>query len=113
MVEDNDEGDREYVLEIIQTARSNRFTYRPIVVSGRRPGRMPPPLALRGWVQLNWGVTGVEADRAAFRLSRFIGAHGTQLNDYTIRTVRESEKDINETGIILGQELKVFITEPF
>ncbi len=102
-------GEKEYHLEMIQTARSVGFTYRPIVVSGRLPGRMPPPLALRGWVQLRWGLSTVDANRAAFRLARHIAAHGTQPNDYVEKTVQASQGDIENASKLLGQELSVAI----
>jgi len=104
-------GEREYRLEMIQTADNSGFIYRPIVVSGRLPGKMPPMLALRGWVQLRWGLNTVQATRGAYRLARHIAAHGTQPNTYTNRVIRESQGDIDAAADQLGQELNIFIRD--
>lgn len=97
-----------YRLEIIQDARTSRqFIYRPIVVSGRMAGKMPPALALLGWVQLKWGLSGVEARRGAFRLARHIGAFGTKSNDYVEKAVSASADDIRSAANQLGTELIV------
>jgi len=101
-----------YRLEIIQDARTSRqFIYRPIVVSGRAAGKMPPALALLGWVQLKWGLSGVEARRGAFRLARHIGVFGTQSNDYVEKAVRDSTDDIRIAANQLGTELIVAISD--
>lgn len=106
---DKDQGETEYRLEMIQTARSAGFTYRPIVVSGRLSGKMPPTLALQGWVQLKWGLSGIKLEQGAFRLARHIAAHGTQANTYTLDVIKDSMDDIAEAARQLGQELTVSI----
>ena len=107
-----DEGIIHYSLEIVQTARSMEgFQYRPIVVSGRFPGLMPPPLALRGWVAHKWGLDTVQANQAAFRLATHIGRFGTSGNDYTIDTVEQSGGALQLAANSLGQALGVTISD--
>ena len=100
-----------YSLVITQSAQSLGFTYRPIVVTGRGPGKMPPPLALMGWVELKWGLRGAEIAKGAFRLSRHIAAFGTQSNDFVLRTVHEGEADITKAANNLGQNLIVSLMD--
>jgi hypothetical protein len=107
----NDET--EYRLEIIQTSKSAGFIYRPIVVSGRLPGKIPPALALRGWVQLRWGLNSTQAERGAFRLARSIGSKGTNPNDYTVRAIAMSQGAIQQATNNLGQELITEIMDGF
>ncbi len=109
ITQDQETRETIYTLEIIQTADTNTFVYRPIVVSGRNPGKMPPALALRGWVELKWGLTGPEADRGAFRLARYIAAFGTASNPYTQKVVVASEEDIQIAANELGQQLSIEI----
>ena len=53
--------------------------YGPVVEEGRRPGAtMPPPDALRPWVERKLGVRREESKRVAFVVARSIGKKGTK-----------------------------------
>jgi len=51
--------------------------YAPIVEVGRRPGKRPPLAPILLWVQRKLGLSGTEAQQAAFLITRKIGARGT------------------------------------
>lgn len=106
---ENDES--EFVLSLIQDATNRGFMYRPVVVRGRQPGRMPPPLALRGWVRTKWGMSGAEVIPASFRLARHIARAGTQENLYPLTTIRRSYDLINQASSNLGLTLSVALTD--
>lgn len=108
---DTETNDTIYSLIITQDATAGSFVYRPIVVSGRNPGRMPPPLALRGWVELKWGLSGVAADKGAFRLARHIAAFGTNANKYVEEVVVASARDVQNAANDLGQHLSIEIMD--
>jgi hypothetical protein len=44
---------------------------------GRGPGKRPPTSALLPWIEKVWGLSGKEAESAAFVLARKIGESGT------------------------------------
>lgn len=48
------------------------------VETGRKPGRRPPKDAIKLWVIRKLGLTGREADSAAFLIARAIGRRGTK-----------------------------------
>ncbi len=100
-----------YSLIITQSAESGQFIYRPITVTGRKSGRMPPPLALRGWVELKWGLSGIQSKKGAFRLARHIAAFGTQPSDYVEKAVISSAEDIEVAANNLGHQLSVEISD--
>ncbi len=52
--------------------------YGPAVEEGRRPGRMPPPEALEGWVRSKLRVPRDQVPRVAFLIARKIGRKGTK-----------------------------------
>ena len=111
VLQDPESRDTIYQLVMTQDADSNQFVYRPIVVSGRQPGRMPPALALQGWVELKWGLTGQEAAKGAFRLARHIAAFGTQPNDYIQKVIVASAPEIQSASNNLGQQLSIHISD--
>lgn len=46
---------------------------------GRQPGKPPPPIApIQLWVERKLGLSGEEAEQAAFLIARAIGRRGTQ-----------------------------------
>lgn len=45
---------------------------------GRKPGKMPPSDAIKLWVIRKLGLSGKEADSAAFLIARAIGRRGTK-----------------------------------
>ena len=51
--------------------------YGPVVEEGRRPGSVPPPEALRPWVERKLGVPSSESKGVAFLIARAIGRRGT------------------------------------
>ncbi len=55
---------------------SSSVFYAPIVELGRQPGKRPPVAALLTWVSRKFGLSGADAQRAAFLVSRKIGAQG-------------------------------------
>lgn len=57
---------------------SSNSRYGAAVETGRKPGRMPPPDALEGWVQRIMGVPPEDAPDVAFLLARKIGREGTE-----------------------------------
>ncbi len=109
-----DDNLTEYSLIVTQDAFSPEgFVYRPIVVHGRGPGKMPPALALRGWVALKWGLDTVQAGQAASRLAVHIGRHGTAPNDYVEKTIIESQEILELAANSLGQALVAVLNNPF
>jgi hypothetical protein len=54
------------------------LVHMPALEFGRRPGRMPPPQALEGWVRRKMGVSGRDVRRVAFLVARRIGRRGTK-----------------------------------
>lgn len=109
-----DDNLTEYILEVTQDAESfDGFLYRPIVVHGRNPGLMPPPLVLRGWVALKWGLNTVQARQAAYRLAVHIGQYGTNPNDYVEKTIIESQGLLQTAANSLGQEMVAIVNTPF
>lgn len=52
------------------------------VIYGRKPGKMPPPIALLRWVWIKLGVTGFAARAVAWNVARAIGRRGTKPNDF-------------------------------
>jgi hypothetical protein len=57
----------------------NDTLYAGVIELGRRPMRRGPPLApILGWVQRKLGLSGAEADRAAFLIRRAIHIRGTR-----------------------------------
>ena len=101
----------EFKLQIIQAAYANGFDYQPIVVHGRLPGLMPPPLALRGWVMLKWGLDTVQATIAAQRLAVHIGRFGTSSNNYTLLAIEDSQGALTEAANSLGLAFALTIAD--
>lgn len=104
-------------LDINQPALSDpRYSmpvvYRPFVVRGRRPGKMPPIPALVEWVELKWGAApGTAAHKAAGRLAYWISIVGTQGNPYPFETVLGASHLINLAARRIGQRITVTLTD--
>lgn len=56
----------------------NPLKYAAPVEYGRKPGKMPPVSDVKLWVVRKLGLTGKEADNAAFLIARAIGRRGTK-----------------------------------
>lgn len=56
----------------------NPLKYDAPVEYGRKPGKMPPVSDIKLWVVRKLGLTGKEADTAAFLIARAIGRRGTK-----------------------------------
>lgn len=54
------------------------LVYGDVVELGRRPGKWPPQDAIELWVRRKLGLSGPEAEEAAFLIARKIGRSGTQ-----------------------------------
>lgn len=50
-----------------------------VMVTGRKPGKPPPFHKIRKWVESKLGLTGAEADTAAFLIARKISKKGTDI----------------------------------
>lgn len=63
------------------------------VIYGRKPGKMPPPIALLPWVWKKLGVQGMAARGVAWNIARKIGRHGTKPNDIITPVVAANIND--------------------
>ena len=106
-----EEGETEYRIEVVQIAQASGFTYRPITVTGRLPGNMPPILALQGWVQLRWGLDATESLRGAFRLANSIALRGSTPSDYKDRAIENSAGVVQEAANNLGIGLVIEVMD--
>ena len=53
------------------------------------PPHFPPPKELEGWVSRKWGVSGKEAEQAAWILARHISKYGTRPYPFIRQTISE------------------------
>lgn len=66
--------------------------YAEYALRGRRPGKMPPPEALKSWVEKVLGISGDQAVRAvAFLVARKIGRRGTPGDPFLYRVQTRAE----------------------
>lgn len=78
------------------------------VDKGRRPGKQPPVKPLIRWARTKLGLSGKEAERAAYAISRFIGKNGTKGTNIFTNNINKFKKDAQK---LQGKELKADLTE--
>lgn len=79
--------------------------YAPIVEVGRRPGKRPPIAPILLWVRRKLGLSGTEAQQAAFLITRKIGARGTEGAHMFERAFQKLEPYARQRFEALAQQL--------
>ena len=101
------------VVTIVQTAMNRGVFYRPFVVRGTKPHKVPPS-ELEEYVRLKFSLARPLAiKKAAFALSKKIAVEGTPPNPYTQNTLIEMLPEIRDTSRKIGRGISVALTDPF
>ena len=100
------------IATIVQTAQNKGEFYRPYVVRGTQPHKVPPS-ELEDYVRLKFNLAKPLAiKKAAFALSKKIAKKGTPPNPYTQITAREMLPEIRNTSRNIGRGISVILTDP-
>lgn len=78
------------------------------VDKGRRPGKNPPIKPLVRWAKSKLGLSGEDAEQAAYAISRFIGKNGTKGTNIFTNNINKFKKDVRK---LQGKELKADLNE--
>lgn len=85
--------------------------YAIVIDQGRRPGaRMPPPEALKLWVEKVLGIDPSESRQVAFLVARSIAKKGIEARHFVEQGLKQAEGDLRHIWQAYGDAIAVALT---